>query len=93
MIIYSYDLVAKPDAVDDLRRSLADIAEALHGAAGYQGSEVLRLLDDGQHINFRERWESVDAHDAAGHLLPGAVMTAMMAALSEKPKRQIYEAL
>ena len=93
MVVYSYDLVARPDAAGALRNALADLIAALEGAAGHQGSEMLRSLDDECRINFRERWDSVQAHDEAGHLLPGAIMAAMMAALSEKPGRAIYEVL
>jgi quinol monooxygenase YgiN len=49
-----------------LEMALCEFADTLMAVAGVEGVEVLRDIDNERRFVFIEKWESIDAHKAAG---------------------------
>jgi quinol monooxygenase YgiN len=68
-----------------LAAALTALAQEVSALPGCGGVECLVDLSNGDRFVFIERWESVEAHKAAGALLPKAAMAPVMAALADRP--------
>jgi len=68
-----------------LAAALTALAQEVGALPGCGGVECLVDLSNSDRFVFIERWESVEAHKAAGALLPKAAMAPVMAALADRP--------
>ncbi|RJF90887.1 putative quinol monooxygenase [Sphingomonas cavernae] len=72
------------DAV--LETALRQLADAVRGIPGSEGVELLRDVGNERRFVFIERWETVDAHKAAGEHLPKDALAPVMGALDGPPE-------
>ncbi len=68
-----------------LETALRDLADKVRPLPGCEGVELLRDLGNEHRFLFTEKWETVDAHKAAGQNLPKDVFAPVMAALDGPP--------
>lgn len=80
-----YSMQAAEGQADALAAALAALADTVRGLPGSLGVELLQNRTAPTRFIFIEKWGSVEAHAAAGALLPKAIMAPVMAALGEPP--------
>lgn len=68
-----------------LETALYQLADAVRGIPGSEGVELLRDVGNERRFVFIEKWESVDAHKAAGDHLPKDALAPVMGALDGPP--------
>ena len=71
------------DAV--LETALRQLADVVRGIPGNEGVELLRDIGNERRFVFIEKWESVDAHKAAGQHVPKETFAPVMGALDGPP--------
>ncbi len=68
-----------------LSAALLALAQEVRALPGCSGVECLIDVADADRFVFIERWDSVEAHKAAGAHLPKSAMAPVMAALADRP--------
>ena len=86
-----YVMIAKAGAGDELQSALDKLADAVRPLPGCSGVEMLRDIKNADRFVFIEKWDSVEAHAAAGPQLPKDVLAPMMAALEGRPDGSFLE--
>jgi quinol monooxygenase YgiN len=81
-----YVMHAKDGESAVLETALRALADAVRPLPGSEGVELLRDLGNEHRFMFVEKWESVEAHKAAGAQLPKAALAPVMAALDGPPE-------
>jgi hypothetical protein len=76
---------AKAGRAQDLGNALTALRAAVIKLPGSLGVELLQDMDKPEYFYFLERWESQEAHGAAGKLLPADVMNGLKACLGAPP--------
>lgn len=74
---------AQENALD---KALRDLAAVVRGIPGCGGVELLRDMGNERRFIFIEKWESVDAHKAAGAHVPKETFSPVMNALDRPPE-------
>lgn len=80
-----YALEAKSGRSEELLEALRALRAVLGGLEGNLGSEILQNAERNECFHFLERWESREAQEAAGQLLPRDVMAQMQKCLGCPP--------
>ena len=81
-----YKMTAAEGKGEALVDALRALSAALKSIPGYEGSDLIRGLDDGNHFVFIEKWTSVEAHKAGGSLLPKDILGGLMGNLAAPPE-------
>jgi heme oxygenase (mycobilin-producing) len=68
-----------------LETALRNLATAVRALPGSEGVELMRDLGNERRFVFIEKWESVEAHKAAGAQLPKEILVAMRDVLDGPP--------
>jgi quinol monooxygenase YgiN len=84
-VVRHYLLRAAEGRSAALSAALLALAQEVRALPGCSGVECLIDTADADRFVFIERWDSVEAHKAAGALLPKAAMAPVMAALADRP--------
>jgi hypothetical protein len=92
-IVRTYTLTAAQGLEGQLEGALRDLAGALAGADGSQGTLTLRSQSAPSEYRFLELWRDEDARKAAGPTVDKAIMQALMGALDGKPGMEDFDQL
>ncbi len=84
-VVRHYLMQAVKGQGEVLSAALTALAQHVRALPGCGGVECLVDTADADRFIFIERWDSVEAHKAAGALLPKAIMTPVMSALADRP--------
>ncbi|MDX3884740.1 MULTISPECIES: putative quinol monooxygenase [Edaphosphingomonas] len=68
-----------------LETALRDLADKVRAISGCQGVELLRDIGNERRFIFIEKWDSVDAHKAAGPQLGKDALAPILAVLDGPP--------
>lgn len=88
-----YVMHAKDGDSAVLETALRALADQVRPIPGCEGVELLRDLGNEHRFLFTEKWESVDAHKAAGQHLPKEALAPVMAALDGPPDGGYFDYL
>lgn len=78
---------------DALEAALRTVADVVRGVTGSEGVELLRDLGNKRRFIFIEKWESVEAHAAAGKQLPEDTFAPVIGALDGPPDGAYFDYL
>ncbi len=92
-IARTYRMQAHEGRTVELIAACAAITAALADIDGFRGADLLRDVEQPCRFVFIERWASVEAHKAGGTALPKALLSPLMAALTERPEARYLEYL
>jgi heme-degrading monooxygenase HmoA len=81
-----YRMTAAEGKGEALVGALRALAAALKSIPGYEGSDLIRGVEDANQFVFIEKWASVEAHKAGGPLLPKEVLGGLMGNLAGPPE-------
>lgn len=93
MIAYQYTLLAAEGRAEELQAALQALARALRSIGSCHGVALYRDQANPGRFIFREKWESIEAHDAGAADIDQATMAAVFGAVAGKPERLILDAL
>ena len=88
-----YRMIAAEGKGDALASALHGFAPVVSTMPGCLGAELLRDTAAPLRFLFIEKWESIEAHKAAGPLLPKGSLDGVMAAISGPPEGSYEEYL
>lgn len=81
-----YRMIAAEGKGDALANALVSFAPVVSAMVGCHGAEVLRDTEAPLRFLFIEKWATIDAHKAAGALLPKGSLDGVMDALAGPPE-------
>ena len=88
-----YRMIAAEGQGEALASALLTFCPIVSAIPGCSGAEVLRDTAAPLRFLFIEKWESIDAHKAAGAQLPKGSLDGVMAALAGPPEGSYEEYL
>lgn len=88
-----YRMTAAEGKGDALAQALVGLVPVVSAVPGCLGAEVLRDTSDTNRFLFIEKWDSIDAHKAAGPHLPKGSLDGVMGALGAPPEGSYEEYL
>jgi quinol monooxygenase YgiN len=92
-VVRWYRMEAAEGQAEALREALMTFAQAVKALPGCLGIELLRDVDSSDCFVFIERWNSVNAHKEASHLLSKESLNPVMEALKAKPISAVLDSL
>ena len=81
-----YIMHAKAGESASLQTALETLAVAVRQLPGSEGVEMLRDIGNEDRFVFIEKWDSVDAHKAAGNMLPKELLAPLGTLLDGPPE-------
>ena len=88
-----YFATAKPGTADVMEQELGKLADIVRALPGSLGFELARDLDNDHRFLFIEKWESVDAHKAAGAHIPREAFATLAATFAGPLEGSYFEYL
>jgi len=86
MIARYYRMVAARGREAELMQALTDLRRQVQSLEGSLNVDLFHDTKDPSIFIFIERWESIDAHKAAGSKLPKESLGRVMAVLAQPPE-------
>ena len=81
-----YVMTAPADRADALEAALGNLAGALKQVPGFEGADILQDTKTPTRFILIEKWESIDAHKAAGQHLPPDALEELQSCLAGRPE-------